>query len=211
MVDRRSLIRKAGRTMFRAADPHPSGESDRNQVLPMSTPDFRYHPDPIASGSVVPSDATCACWGQARGFAYAGPVYAEEAVDALCPWCIASGAAHEKFDAEFVDPEAFDGVPDDAVETIVERTPGFNAWQGERWPACCDDATAFLTPAGIAEIRGTYRSMEGAVLSHIIHELQVSGGAALRMLESLRADESPTAFLFQCLHCERQHVYVDRT
>jgi uncharacterized protein CbrC (UPF0167 family) len=177
----------------------------------MTLPRFRYHPDPIGSGSVIASEATCKCCDQARGFIYDGPVYTEEDdVDAICPWCIASGDAHEMFDASFVDSEAFpEGTPDKAIDEIVERTPGFSAWQGERWPVCCDDATAFLMPAGIAEIRARYRSLEGEVLSHIIYELQVSGGAALRMLESLRADESPTAFLFQCLHCERQHFYLD--
>jgi uncharacterized protein CbrC (UPF0167 family) len=178
----------------------------------MNLPAFRYHPDPIGSGSVVPSDATCECCDEARGFVYDGPVYSEVDVEAICPWCIASGDAHERFDASFVDSEAFgDGAPDAAIVEIVERTPGFSAWQGERWPVCCGDATAFLTPAGIAEIRETHGAMEGAVLSHIIHELQVSGGAALRTLESLRSDQSPTAFLFQCLHCEQRHVYVDRT
>jgi uncharacterized protein len=47
--------------------------SDRNSD--MDLPVFRYHPDPIASGSIVASGAQCACCGARRGFIYTGPVY----------------------------------------------------------------------------------------------------------------------------------------
>jgi len=61
----------------------------------MDLPVFRYHPDPIASGSVVASAAECVCCGEARGFIYTGPAYCEaELEEALCPWCIADGSAH---------------------------------------------------------------------------------------------------------------------
>src|SRR5262249_31272305 len=87
-----------------------------------SLPTFRYHPDPVASGSVSASDETCPCCDQARGFLYTGPIYSEEDVEAVCPWCIADGSANEEFDATFVDSEAFaDGIPDAAIEEICER------------------------------------------------------------------------------------------
>jgi uncharacterized protein CbrC (UPF0167 family) len=85
----------------------------------MDFPTFRYHPDPIATGSVVVSDTTCVCCGQARGFIYMGPVTADEELDeALCPWCIADGSAARRFDAEFTERAAvgdygqWDPVPD---------------------------------------------------------------------------------------------------
>ena len=179
----------------------------------MTFPAFRYHPDPIQSGSVVPSDAECACCGEARGFVYDGPVYGEDAGEPVCPWCIADGRAHAERDATFVDSEAFDdGTPDAAMTEISERTPGYSAWQSERWPACCGDATAFLEPVGVAELRARYRSLEyPLVLAHIVHEMGISGGAATRLLESLDRDAGPTAYLFRCLHCEEYRVHVDRS
>jgi uncharacterized protein CbrC (UPF0167 family) len=178
----------------------------------MTLPTFRYHPDPIRSGSIVESGETCRCCEKGRGYIYSGPVYAEEDLDdAICPWCIADGSAQEMFDASFVDTEAFpDSVPESAMEEISLRTPGYNAWQSEQWPACCGDATAFLTPAGIQEIREHYRELEGSVLNYIVYEMEISGGAATRMLQSLHKDKGPTAFLFRCLHCERHHLYVDQ-
>jgi uncharacterized protein CbrC (UPF0167 family) len=110
-------------------------------------PEFPYHPDPVATGSVEASDATCRSCGRARGFIYAGPVYAvEELVEALCPWCIADGSAAEEFDAEFTDVgvNAPDDVPADVIETIARRTPGFEGWQQERWLYHCGDGAAFL-------------------------------------------------------------------
>jgi uncharacterized protein CbrC (UPF0167 family) len=174
-------------------------------------PKFRYHPDPIASGSVEESDRQCRACGERRGYIYAGPVYSEEALeDSICPWCIADGSAAEKFEASYVDSEAFaDGTPEAAMEEISLRTPGYNSWQSEHWPMCCGDATVFVTPAGIAEIRASYRQLEGFVLNHIIYNMSISGGAAKRLLDSLERDRGPTVYLFQCLQCETFHYHID--
>jgi uncharacterized protein CbrC (UPF0167 family) len=149
--------------------------------------------------------------GKSRGYIYTGPVYSEEDLDEeICPWCIADGSAHDEFDATFVDDSAFsDDVPFAAAEEITERTPGFSAWQTEQWPGCCDDATAFLQPAGIKELRQE-QELEGIAMGHIVHEMEISGGAAMRLLESLDRDKGPTAYLFQCLKCNRHHLYIDQ-
>jgi uncharacterized protein len=178
----------------------------------MTLPIFKYHPDPVASGSVVQSDTSCDCCGKARGYIYTTPIYAEEDTpNGICPWCIAEGKAHKKLDATFVDSEAFMGdAPEDAIEEITERTPGYSAWQGEQWPVCCEDATAFIEPLGITEIRARYRELEGMVLSHIIYEMGISGGAATRLLGELDREKGPTAYLFRCLTCESYRVHIDR-
>lgn len=177
-------------------------------------PSFRYHPDPLRSGSLAPSDATCRACEVARGQVYTGPVFSEvdDLSDALCPWCIADGRAHELFAATFVDSEALDeSIPPEAAATITERTPGFNTWQSGRWPGCCDDAAAFLMPFGIIELRATHRELEGFVLSYIIHDMGISGGAATRLLNALDLHQGPTGYLFQCLACENYHVHIDHT
>jgi hypothetical protein len=174
-------------------------------------PTFRHHPDPIASGSISASDAKCACCKKSRGYIYEGPVYGDDDEVTLCPWCIHDGSAHKKLNVTFVDSEAFaDDASAQVVDLICERTPGFNAWQGEQWPSCCGEPAAFVTPLGAEDIRTKYPRLEGTLMMHIVHDLGISGGAARRVLESLQKDESPTAFLFQCLHCENMPVYVDR-
>lgn len=177
----------------------------------MTLPTFRYHPDPLGSGSVIASDAECRCCGRSRGYIYSGPVYAEaDLTDALCPWCIADGSAHQTFDATFVDSEAFPlDTPEPAAVEISERTPGYVTWQSEEWPACCNDATAFLAPAGIADIRKNYRELEADVLSHIVYYMGISGAAAGRLLGSLDREAGPTVFLFRCIACGEYKFYID--
>jgi uncharacterized protein CbrC (UPF0167 family) len=174
-------------------------------------PVFKYHPDPIGSGSVVESKVKCKCCGKARGYIYSGPVYAEDELDeSICPWCIADGSAHEMYDASFLDCEGIPGeVPAEAMEEIEYRTPGFSTWQSERWLTCCGEAAAFLEPVGIQEIRQRYPQLEGDLMGYIVHEMQISGGAARRMLESLQKDAGPTAYVFQCLKCAGHKTFID--
>lgn len=177
----------------------------------MDLPVFRYHPHPIASGSIVASDAACVCCNQRRGFIYTGPAYSEaELEDALCPWCIADGSAHETFDAYFTDPARVpDTISPDVIEEIAYRTPGFNAWQAEKWLACCGDAAAFLEPIGIGELHARYPQAEAALMMYIVHELGISGAAAVRLLQGLDRDRGPTAYIFACCHCDAKRAYMD--
>jgi len=179
--------------------------------LPIHLPVFKYHRDPVHSGSVLKSNNRCRCCGISRGYVYAGPVYAVEALDeSICPWCIAEGSAHTKFDVTFIDEAALpDGLPDAVIEEVAWRTPGYSAWQSERWFSCCNDAMTFLEPAGIAEVRERYRELEFNILGNIIYDLQISGGAAKRVLESLDKNSGPTAYVFQCSHCGVYQTFVD--
>jgi uncharacterized protein CbrC (UPF0167 family) len=110
-------------------------------------PTFRYHPDPVGTGSVIASDAACACCGVHRGFIYTGPVYAvDELDDALCPWCIADGSAAARFDASFTDVgvDVPADVPADVPDEVARHTPSFSSWQQDHWLYHCADACAFI-------------------------------------------------------------------
>lgn len=108
-------------------------------------PEFPYHPDPVATGVVVPSDATCLCCERKRGHIYTGPVYAaEDLTGHLCPWCIADGSAAERFDAHFTGGTSLgDDVPLKVFAAVDSRTPGFEAWQEPQWFFHCGDGAAF--------------------------------------------------------------------
>ena len=74
-------------------------------------PVFRYHPDPIASGSVRESAETCACCDRATGWIYTATFYtAEDVSGRFCPWCIADGSAAGRFAGEFMDSYGLAGV-----------------------------------------------------------------------------------------------------
>src|SRR5688500_7767429 len=174
----------------------------------MNFPLFKYHPDPIASGSVAESDEICLCCDQKRGFIYTGPVYAtDELENKICPWCIADGTAAEKFEAVFTDE---DGIGQDelAVETqqkVARRTPGFAGWQQERWLSCCNDAAAFLGAMGREELRG----LGAEAVEAVRNELELEGAEWRKFFNSLHKENGPTAYVFQCLHCSAIKAYAD--
>lgn len=173
----------------------------------MTIPKFTYHPDPIATGSIVASKETCVCCGEARGFIYTGPAYAEEELaNCLCPWCIADGSAHRKFDAEFTDIGGYgngEKVPDAVRQEVACRTPGFSGWQQEMWWTHCGDAAEFL---------GTMGYKEAAALGPELLEAFNCGYTdpfREEYLKSLDRDHGPTGYAFRCRHCGALGGYSD--
>ena len=178
----------------------------------MELPAFKYHPDPIATGSIEPSDVLCRACGQGRGFIYKGPVYAEEElVDLICPWCIADGTAHDKFDAEFVDPAGVGGygewqeVSPEIVEEVACRTPSFSGWQPEKWFTHCRDAGEFLGAVGREELE----SFGSEAMAAIRKEAGLTGKEWNSYVMALNKESGPTAYIFRCWHCGALGGYSD--
>ncbi len=46
-------------------------------------------------------------------------------------------------------------------------------------------------------------------MMYIVHELVISGAAAVRLLQSLDRDHGPTAYVFSCRHCDNKPAYID--
>lgn len=175
-------------------------------------PTFQYHPDPMDTGSIIRSPKPCRRCGQARGYIYAGPVFAEEELDeAICPWCIADGSAALEFEAEFTDAAgvgdygSWDAVPSAVVEEVARRTPGFSGWQQERWWTHCADAGAFLGRAGRRELEERWMDAVPALR----REAGLEGGGWQEYFAALDANASPTAYIFRCRHCGQLGGYSD--
>ena len=176
----------------------------------MKLPVFKYHTDPLSTGSIVKSNNECRCCGRKTGVIYAGPVYAEEElVEAVCPWCIANGAAAKKFEATFTDEANIgDGEVSVVAETeheVSRRTPGFSGWQQERWLGCCDDAAAFLGPVGKKELQ----KFGPKAVAAVREECGLEDEEWKSYFAALHRDDGPTAYLFRCLHCGGFKAYSD--
>jgi uncharacterized protein CbrC (UPF0167 family) len=179
----------------------------------LALPIFKYHPDPLATGSVVKSDAECVCCGKVRGFIYTGPVYSVEEYDnCICPWCIENGSAHEKLEASFTDEYGlggggeWDDVAQSVIEEVAYRTPGFTSWQQEKWWTHCGDAAQFIGRAGRKELE--------AFGPQALRAIQESAGLSdglewKRFLSALDKSGSPTAYLFRCTNCGQVGGYQD--
>lgn len=179
----------------------------------MEFPRFKYHPDPLATESVVKSDATCACCGKKTGYIYVGPVYCEQnLVEAICPWCIADGSAHARFDASFMDESGIGGygewdpVGNEVIEEVAYRTPAFSGWQQEQWWTHCGDAAAFIGRAGKTELLALGKEAVTAIRESTgLPE----GPEWQQFLDALDKDGSPTAYLFRCRQCGALGGYQD--
>jgi uncharacterized protein CbrC (UPF0167 family) len=177
----------------------------------MELPQFKYHPDPLSTGSIVASEQVCEVCGQARGFVYEGPIYSESEPEAVCPWCIADGSAHAKLGAEFVDRDFIGGdgwesVQAEAADEIAFRTPGFSGWQQERWFTHCSDGAEFLGPVGKEQLI----KAGGEAVQAIRDESGYEAAGWEEYFDSLNAEHGPaTAYLFKCRHCGKLGGYSD--
>ncbi len=183
---------------------------------PEALPHFKFHPDPIASGSIVASPEYCACCDRSRGYVYEGPVYSEgDGSEVICPWCIADGSAHAQLGVTFVDEAGISldddddlqrPVAADLVDELTHRTPGFCAWQQELWWSHCASPAEFLGPAGKAELSAWG---EGAIAA-----IRASSGTRNdrdwhELFSGLSRDGSPTAYVFKCRVCAKFGGYHD--
>ncbi|MFD0117035.1 CbrC family protein [Streptomyces sp. NBC_00401] len=183
----------------------------RSRAVTEWLPEFPYHPDPVATGVVVPSEKTCVRCEQARGYIYTGPVYAvEEIKGLLCPWCVADGSAAERFDAHFTDGTWLgEDVPLEVFAAVDQRSPGFAAWQETQWFFHCGDGAAFLGRAGAGEL-----AVHPEALEMLRREASGWGRPADQVehyVGSLDKDGQATAYLFRCRVCAIHLAYSDFT
>lgn len=163
-------------------------------------PVFKYHPDPLKTGSVERSQTACTCCGMVRGYIYVGPVYAlDDYLDRICPWCIADGSAARKFDAEFVDsyPLSSVGLAKSIIDAVIHRTPGYVTWQADDWLSHCGDACAFLGHAAVSDV---IEASAETIDDWCTRNKQDRSVWAMSS-EGYQPHGQPSFHKFQCLHC----------
>jgi uncharacterized protein CbrC (UPF0167 family) len=165
----------------------------------MVLPVFKYHPDPLNTGSVIKSDKVCRCCGQNRGYIYISSVYSIEVLhNEICPWCIADGSVAKQFDATFVDghPLHEAGIDEAIILEVTTKTPGYDTWQQGVWLSHCNDACAFLGDAP-----------KDDVVKIANEHIQVNGGEGIKtemmkeIAQGYQPKGSPAFYKFKCLHC----------
>lgn len=114
-------------------------------MMSETLPEFEHFPNPMQNGCIVEKQTYCRCCNQSRAFMYVGPIYSTDEIDEVCPWCIADGKAASKWSASFNDVYlASSEVPSGVIETISQRTPGYETWQGNKWLFSESDALIFV-------------------------------------------------------------------
>lgn len=163
-------------------------------------PEFLYHPDPVATGSIRSNHVlACPCCGLKTGWIYECEPYGRGSQPAnLCPWCIADGRAATKYGAQFVS-DIMGDVPDEVVDAVMHRTPGFVSWQGEQWLTHCGDAAQFLGGVGWDQLK----DMPDAIASLLDEGIDEDA------LPLITSEGDFSGYLFQCRHCKIHLAYAD--
>ena len=181
-------------------DAERSARKERLKDLPF----FKYHPDPLETGSFEEGEEKiCPCCGNKSKVYYSSFPYCSEDVEYICPTCISNGEAARKFDAEFVQNAEWHGENDkEKDDELFHRTPGYMSWQGEYWLSCCDDYCAYMGTVGTRELK----AMD--IADEVIEEY-VKRGAFEDIGEYLVKDGPMCGYLFKCIHCGKYHLWVD--
>jgi uncharacterized protein CbrC (UPF0167 family) len=175
-------------------------------------PYFRYHPDPILTGTMAArQDFVCPVCQRDRAFAYVGPYSSDncgfENGEEICPWCIADGSAAAALNARFatvryLSAEAQAQMAPEACAEFERRTPSFLCLQQERWLDHHGEAAAYLGGVDFDHYLQLPRAAQIAVRDCAGDDPD----AVLNPTDSvqkLRSDgDGPTAYLFQCQHCD---------
>ncbi|GAB3949320.1 CbrC family protein [Streptomyces sparsus] len=170
-------------------------------------PAFRYHPDPLASGSIRQSAETCVCCNRDTGWIYTAAFYTAQAVSGrFCPWCIADGSAAERFAGEFAVSYGLEDVSEETLREVTRRTPGFHAWQDPHWLVHCHDAAAFISEVGYTEL-----AARPEALDQLRQDLRTNDWHDTAQLEQFltHLGETATAMLFRCTVCGTYLAYTD--
>lgn len=181
--------------------------AQEGSLMSAALPVFRYHPDPVASGSIREGTETCVCCERSTGWIYTASFYTAQDVDGqFCPWCIADGSAAARFEGEFTDSYGLAGVSGEILEHVTRRTPGFHAWQDPHWLVHCEDAAAFVGEVGHAEL-----AAHPEALDQLRTDLRMGGWHDASQLESFltHLGQGASAMLFRCTVCGTHLAYAD--
>lgn len=190
----------------------------QNRPLPV----FKYHPQPLETGAFSrDKTVVCDCCSEPTDVYYSGPFYTASEVEAVCPWCIADGTAAQQFEGCFQDDASLDGVeavfdedgefegtkcdwPEEQVQELTERTPGYRGWQQEYWLAHCDDFCAFVGYVGWKEIAGKLE-----LFADLRGDCEAFGMDYDKLPEYLLNGGDCQGYLFRCLGCGKLRLWVD--
>ncbi|MGE7597147.1 CbrC family protein [Lysinibacillus fusiformis] len=166
-------------------------------------PKFKYLPKPLEAKIFETDDSVvCDCCQQEVDVYYTGGIYAIEDVDYLCPSCIHSGEAAQKYDGSYQQ----DLIHDEQItnptfaEEVLYRTPGYVSWQGNNWVAHCSDYCAFIGYVGWSDM------VELAIDDQFDN---YTGFSLEELSASLMNNGHHQGYLFQCLECDRYVLYSD--
>lgn len=180
-------------------------------------PRFTYHPRAYELELIEQIDIECECCGQERGWIYSGSVYTTADVDNVCPWCIADGSAHLKWDASFSqDIEGVtipgetqvDGASAESTDVVMHRTPGYRSWQGAVWKTHCGDVCEFHGDISNEEL-ATLDTRSEALFQQDHAWVFKNYGTLTELSAHYSQQGGMSLYKFVCQHCGIVRIHAD--
>lgn len=179
---------------------------DKEVILEMDIPKFKYHLDPIKSGVIVKEKTCCPVCNVIKEYRYELMPAGDINLEGVCPWCIADGSAAKKYDVTFINYYGYSNeVNDEQIKELVGKTPAYISWQTEEWMTHCNDFCTFVEYVGWNEIEHLYDE-----LKEDIEEVRKSMDISLEdFKESLFNNGDFQGYLFHCCHCGKHRLFTD--
>ena len=164
-------------------------------------PFFKYAPYIYKNDRITFKKAKCQCCGQ-KTDAYVNFMYCKEDVDCICLHCVADGKAAEKFNGEFVQEADMRIADADKRDDLFKRTPGYLSWQGDYWPACCNDFCTYIDSVGTKEL-------EEMGIKEVAFADFKENYPDYYLPDFFYRNGSPCGYLFKCTHCGKYRLWLD--
>ncbi len=171
----------------------------------VKTPSFKYHSDPFRTGifRLVEKPIKCACCGTETKVKYNGRFYSNKLIKNLCPDCIQSGSAAEKYKGVFVTSFTETIKDSKKIDELTHNTPSYQGWQEEFWRTHCYDFCDFIGYVGINELNKL------GIMQEILSDTIWTNRDKLNIKMHIRRNGSPQGYLFKCLHCGKHLLWYD--
>ncbi len=173
-------------------------------VLPL----FRYHPDPISTGSIKPSHEPCVCCGKNTGFKYTAALHGRHRPGRVaCVPGVLPAVRLRLSSIVFSDesPLVRAGMPRAIVLEVSRRTPCYNCWQQDVWAACCQDGCVFHGDASVSELL----SLKGEELAEVQREWSISSIRRAAFVKQYVPGGGIAVYRFDCRHCGKTRYGLD--
>ena len=175
---------------------------------------FKYNPVARECGSIEKRHKwfpiKCECCGN-KVLEYVDGLFFvdRKPVGVFCLDCIATGRVAREFNGSFIFNYEKGIVKDKMkIDELTKRTPGYHAYSGMFWLACCEDFCEYLgetTPEFLDELGIFDEVVDECDSEFLVNENGVLDKETIR--DSM--GDFVIAHLFRCLHCGKYRLYIE--
>ena len=175
--------------------------------------EFKYNPNAyelnIIKKTLIPQK--CQCCSRYTNYLVDNIYTKEKDIDTICPECVQNGSAAERFNADFIESAETKLVKDEnKIIELFKRTPGYEAWQGEHWLACCNDFCQFIGYVSTKDLDdlGIFDEVVNEYFYDTENNYPISCDKDW-IRNNLTRKGSMSGYLFRCLHCKKYRLWID--